>query len=90
MQSHLHTSQELGYTKRMDILGNFCTKMKTSGHTQKFIGEVLIAWITNYEQKLAWNSNPKEEPADRSLYKTGKTKFPKRNNWFQEKDRRIL
>jgi hypothetical protein len=87
----LNTSQELGYTKRME---KFCTKMKTSGHSQKVMREVLIAGVTSYERKLTWNSIPHGEPGQRPLYKTGisnikvwQEKSLNKNNWFIEKNR---
>ena len=53
-----NTSKELGYAKRMEILEKFCVKMKTSGHSEKFIGEVKENWYWTPTLRKTRDTNP--------------------------------
>ena len=47
-----NTSRRCSSTRRVEIVEGLCTKMKTSGHTDKFMKKVILKGIRNYMTKL--------------------------------------
>ena len=39
-------------SRKVEMVERLCTKIKTSGHTDKFIRKVILRGLTNYSKKL--------------------------------------
>ena len=89
-----NTSLRLDNAKRMEILENFCTKMSTSGHKDKFMSRALAKGITNYSKKLdrsrlsmdSKNFLPLYQDAKWKTNQRAKSKAIKKVNWYREEN----
>ena len=89
-----NTSLNVDPSSRLDIIERVCTKMATSGHTNKFIRKVVTRVISNYTEKVKKSRLPTSDPNHCPLY-NGRTwkqmeklkqKAMKGKSWYYDKD----
>ena len=89
-----NTSLNVDPSSRLDIIERVCTKMATSGHTNKFIRKVVTRGISNYTEKVKKSRLPTSDPNHCPLY-NGRTwkqmeklkqKAMKGKSWYYDKD----
>ena len=63
-----NTSRRCPPSRKVEVVERLCTKMKTSGHTDKFIRKVTLRGLTNYAKKLKKSFLKVGEPGYQPLY----------------------
>ena len=88
-----NTSRKIPHGRRLEILEDLFTKMKTSGHSDKFMRNVAIKGIISYENKVRRSLLDKSNPAYLPLYMgsynsrgRAKVKAQKKTNWFRSSE----
>jgi hypothetical protein len=88
-----NTSRKIPHGRRLEILEDLFTKMKTSDHSDKFMRNVAIKGIISYENKVRRSLLDKSNPAYLLLYMgsynsrgRAKVKAQKKTNWFRSSE----
>ena len=58
-----NTSFAVSTTSRLEIIEEACTRMATSGHTNKFIRKSFTKWLTNYVERVRKRRLPTSDPS---------------------------
>ena len=55
-------SLEVNHSSRMEILEKACTKMKTSGHRERFIRQAAVRGITAFKENIEEKPTGRKPP----------------------------
>ena len=91
-----NTSRRVPNATRLEILERACTKMSTSGHTEKFIRKATLKGISMYEDRVRRSELDLSSPQYCPLYQgagwrrlgRARTKALKKKTWYRDKDNR--
>ena len=87
-----NTSQELDNSERLEILERACVKMKSSGHTEKFIRTAVAKGIKKFKGDVRRSELPEDNKGYSPLYKNAswrkdiraRNKLMKRKSWYSD------
>ena len=87
-----NTSLEVERSRRLEILEEACTRMKTSGHSEDFIRTAVTKGIRNFNEKVRRSQLPTGSPGYLPLYQgsnwrkneRSKEKAMKRKTWYMD------
>lgn len=88
-----NTSLELNSTERLEILERACVKMKTSGHSERFIRMSVEKGVRVFKQEVLKSKLPVEDMRYSPLYRKSswrkdtraKQKLLKRKTWYADR-----
>ena len=88
-----NTSLELNHFERLEIIERACVKMKSSGHSERFIRRAVEKGIKRFKMDISRNNLPEGDKGFKPLYRNSswrkdlyaKEKVLKRKNWYSDK-----
>ena len=89
-----NTSLDLDHSRRLEILEEACTNMKTSGHKDTFIRKVVYNGVKSFKNKVRMSNLPKDDPTYQPLHRSkgwrknwrAKDKILKKKTWYLDKE----